>query len=92
VLCWIANSRFTLLYISFAGPQMKLVNGQIVLDEESLVVQHSDLHGERAPMERVEESQHMRHITSATFGKRNRTVKWTEEDTIKFYEVSVYIF
>jgi transcription factor TFIIIB component B'' len=74
---------------SHSGPQMKLVNGQLVLDEESLVVQHADLHGGTvAPLECVEESQYTRYITSATFGKRNRTVKWNEEQTQMFYDVS----
>ncbi|KAI9595062.1 hypothetical protein BDF19DRAFT_443325 [Syncephalis fuscata] len=68
-------------------PQMKLVDGKMVLDEESLVVQHADLHGGAiVPLERVEESQHLRYVTCATYSKRNPTVKWSEEKTQLFYE------
>ncbi|RKP06197.1 hypothetical protein THASP1DRAFT_8847, partial [Thamnocephalis sphaerospora] len=55
--------------------------------EDSLVVQHADLHGgPTLPLERVEESQYTRFVTSATFGKRNRMVKWNTEQTQLFYE------
>ncbi|RKP24470.1 hypothetical protein SYNPS1DRAFT_10827, partial [Syncephalis pseudoplumigaleata] len=33
-----------------------------------------------------EESNYLRYVTSATYGKRNRTVKWSNADTQKFYE------
>ncbi|KAI8055099.1 hypothetical protein BDF22DRAFT_675373 [Syncephalis plumigaleata] len=70
-----------------SGPQMKLVDGKMVLDMESLVVQHADLHGGLTePLERVEESNYTRYVNSSTYGKKNRTVKWSDQQTQLFYD------
>lgn len=76
-----------------AAPQLRIVDGQIQIDESSLFV---DLHGaadrddgmyKGAP----EESSNRRHVTSFTYMRRkNHSERWTNQDTEKFYEALTY--
>ena len=69
-----------------SGPQMRIVNGEIVLDTTSL---HIDRHAEAAAdmddLEEVEENPLTRKINTATFGKRQKTEGWDEDLTDLFY-------
>jgi transcription factor TFIIIB component B'' len=68
------------------GPQMRIVNGQIVIDDASLVVDRHAIAAAAAPdMEEVEEDDFTRITTSGTFMKRERNLYWDSESTEKFY-------
>jgi transcription factor TFIIIB component B'' len=70
-----------------AAPQMRIVNGQMVLDEESLRVNRHDRDALAVDeMEIVEENMHTRLVNSATWSKRVKGERWDEESTDRFYE------
>ncbi|KKA28098.1 hypothetical protein TD95_003610 [Thielaviopsis punctulata] len=72
-----------------AGPQFRVVNGQIVVDQNSLVVdRHAHAALLREDMEEIEENDFTRLITSNSFrtgSKLRGPNHWTPEDTEKFY-------
>ncbi|ORX55673.1 hypothetical protein DM01DRAFT_1335069 [Hesseltinella vesiculosa] len=68
--------------------QVRLVNGEIMLDTDSMLI---DRGGQRSTMthedmEVVEENAHSRKINSATYGKSTRSAKWSVEETDLFYD------
>jgi len=74
------------LNTSQSGPQMRIVNGEIVLDTESLHVdRHTDPSKDVGDLEDVVENQFTRKINQASFGKRTKTQSWDEEMTDLFY-------
>ncbi|KAF7128780.1 hypothetical protein CNMCM5793_003689 [Aspergillus hiratsukae] len=69
-----------------AGPVMRIVNGEIVLDAASLQVdRYADAARNAAELEDVVESSLTRKINQATWGKRSKTESWDEEMTDLFY-------
>lgn len=69
-----------------AGPKMRIVNGEIVLDTASLEVdRHADAEREAGELEDVVENPLTRKINQATYGKRTKTESWDEEMTDLFY-------
>lgn len=74
-----------------AGPQFRIVDGQIVVDQNSLAVdRHARAAAARAgeDMETVEENDFTRLITSNSFmntSKLRGPNVWTEEETVMFY-------
>jgi transcription factor TFIIIB component B'' len=67
-----------------SGPRMRIVNGEIVIDNQSLQVdRRADL--ESSHMEDVLESRLSRKINQATYGKRTKAESWDEELTDLFY-------
>ncbi|KAJ2597061.1 hypothetical protein EV177_007811 [Coemansia sp. RSA 1804] len=68
--------------------QVRIVDGKVVVDSESLVVSRSDMAGaERAPLELVDESARPRFINSLTYvQKRASRKRWTASETDAFYE------
>jgi transcription factor TFIIIB component B'' len=69
-----------------SGPKMRIVNGEIVLDNTSLQVdRHADAAREAGDLEDVVESSFTRKINQATYGKRTKTETWDEEMTELFY-------
>ncbi|KAL5606001.1 hypothetical protein BROUX41_006207 [Berkeleyomyces rouxiae] len=72
-----------------AGPQFRIVDGQIVVDQESLLMdRHAHAAAEREGMEEIEENDFTRLITSNSFrtgSKLRGPNHWTQEDTEKFY-------
>ncbi|KAJ5701464.1 hypothetical protein N7488_009012 [Penicillium malachiteum] len=69
-----------------AGPVMRIVNGEIVLDATSLEVdRHADAQRDVHDMITVEENQLTRRVNQATYGKRSKTETWDEENTDLFY-------
>ncbi|RHZ73403.1 hypothetical protein CDV55_109131 [Aspergillus turcosus] len=69
-----------------AGPVMRIVNGEIVLDAASLQVdRYADAARNAAELEDVMESSLTRKINQATWGKRSKTESWDEEMTDLFY-------
>ncbi|GAD91444.1 transcription factor TFIIIB component, putative [Paecilomyces variotii No. 5] len=69
-----------------AGPVMRIVNGEIVLDATSLHVdRHADAAREAGQLEDVVENPLTRKINQATYGKRTKTESWDEEMTDLFY-------
>ena len=72
---------------SMAAPQMRIVDGQIVLDEESLRVdRHQRDAIEEGNMEVVEENQHSRLVNSGTWSKHEKGDRWESAATERFYE------
>jgi transcription factor TFIIIB component B'' len=70
-----------------AAPQMRIVNGQMVLDEESLRVNRHDRDALAVDeMEIVEENMNARLVNSATWSKRVKGERWDEDSTDRFYE------
>jgi transcription factor TFIIIB component B'' len=68
------------------GPQMRIINGQIVVDDASLVVdRHAIAAAQATEMEEYEEDDFTRITTSGTYMKRERNITWTLEATEKFY-------
>lgn len=66
------------------APQMRMVDGRIVVDESSLNVMRSqDQIFEEADM--VEENTGHKFINSATASKRVKTPRWTKEETDEFF-------
>ncbi|KAJ5719658.1 hypothetical protein N7493_007236 [Penicillium malachiteum] len=72
--------------VAQAGPVMRIVNGEIVLDATSLEVdRHADAQRDVDDMITVEENQLTRRVNQATYGKRSKTETWDEENTDLFY-------
>ncbi|RDW83907.1 transcription factor TFIIIB subunit BDP1 [Aspergillus mulundensis] len=71
---------------SQAGPVMRIVNGEIVLDAASLQVdRHADAEKNGDDLEDVVENSLTRKINQATYGKRSKTESWDEDMTELFY-------
>lgn len=71
---------------SQAGPVMRIVNGEIVLDTASLQVdRHADAARNVGELEDVVENSLTRKINQASYGKRSKTESWDEEMTDLFY-------
>ncbi|GKZ22704.1 transcription factor TFIIIB component B [Aspergillus brasiliensis] len=69
-----------------AGPVMRIVNGEIVLDTASLQVdRHADAARNAGELEDVIENSFTRKINQATYGKRSKTESWDEQMTDLFY-------
>ncbi|KAF3483692.1 uncharacterized protein GIQ15_03016 [Arthroderma uncinatum] len=69
------------------GPQMRIVNGEIVLDASSLQIdRHADADRNADDMEEVEENPLTRRINAASFGKRTKLETWDEAMTDLFYK------
>lgn len=70
-----------------AGPKMRIVNGEIVLDTSSLQIdRHADADRNADDMEEVEENPLTRRINAASFGKRTKLETWDEATTDLFYK------
>ncbi|KAF3938661.1 hypothetical protein ABW19_dt0205633 [Dactylella cylindrospora] len=69
------------------APQMRIVNGQLVLDETSVQVDRRERDvGADGPLEIIEESNLTRRVNSATWSKREKTERWDDEETERFYD------
>ena len=64
------------------------MNGQIQIDEQSLVVAQTEIEMQHQDMQRVEEGS-LRYVTSESFRskKKCRKVKWTAPMTDRFFDV-----
>ena len=70
--------------------QVRLINGQIVLDTDTLTVERTEAerdYGDGA-LEVVEESATSRKVNSGTYGKRQSSARWNALETDQFYDVS----
>ena len=69
-----------------AGPQMRVVNGEIVLDTASLQVdRHADAARNAGELEDVVENPLTRRVNQSTYGKRTKKEAWDEDATDLFY-------
>ncbi|KFY18208.1 hypothetical protein V492_00074 [Pseudogymnoascus sp. VKM F-4246] len=76
----------TPLQTTSVGPRMRLVDGQIVIDESSLNLDRHKLAAANAGvMEIIEENEFTRITTSGTFMKREKNIFWDLEAEEKFY-------
>jgi transcription factor TFIIIB component B'' len=70
-----------------SGPQMRIVNGQIVLAESSLHLdRHKRAEAENEEMVEVEENEFSHMTTSGTYMKRERAQLWDSVATSTFYQ------
>ncbi|KZF22663.1 transcription factor IIIB, Bdp1 subunit [Xylona heveae TC161] len=70
-----------------AAPQMRLINGQIVLDDQSLQIdRHAHAARDQEAREEVEENELTRRITAGSWMKREKTEPWTDDYTDLFYQ------
>ncbi|OKL56833.1 hypothetical protein UA08_07937 [Talaromyces atroroseus] len=71
---------------SQTGPRMRIVNGEIVIDNASLQLdQRAEAAREIGEMENIVESRLNRKINQATYGKRTKAESWDEDLTDLFY-------
>ncbi|PGH02691.1 hypothetical protein AJ79_07570 [Helicocarpus griseus UAMH5409] len=71
---------------ALGGPQMRIVNGEIVIDATSLQIdRHANAARNEGDMEEVEENPLTKRINAASFGKRTKVESWDEEMTDLFY-------
>ncbi|KAH8689639.1 hypothetical protein BGW36DRAFT_74018 [Talaromyces proteolyticus] len=71
---------------SQTGPRMRIVNGEIVIDNASLQVdRRAEAARDAEDMEEVYESRLSRKINQATYGRRTKAESWDEELTDLFY-------
>ncbi|MBW0483980.1 hypothetical protein O181_023695 [Austropuccinia psidii MF-1] len=68
------------------APQLRVVDGQIILDQDSLQVNRADQPLQLEEMEIVEESDSTRLVNSQTWGKTVRADKWSATETSLFYD------
>ncbi|KAF9358392.1 Transcription factor TFIIIB component B [Mortierella sp. AD094] len=70
------------------APQVRLVDGRIELDVDSLVVDHDIVEADtnQEPMEYVEESSSTKFVNNSTFSRKIASERWSEKDTNLFYE------
>ncbi|KAF8977445.1 Transcription factor TFIIIB component B [Entomortierella lignicola] len=70
------------------APQVRLVDGRIELDVDSLVVDHDIVEADtnQEPMEYVEESSSTKFTNNSTFNRRITAERWSQKDTDLFYE------
>ncbi|KAK3845429.1 MAG: hypothetical protein J3R72DRAFT_29720 [Linnemannia gamsii] len=70
------------------APQVRVVDGRIELDMDSLTVDHAvvDAADHLEPLEYVDESAATRFTNSASFSKKNKSEKWSDVDTELFFQ------
>ena len=69
------------------APQVRVVNDKIVYDEEmAAVAAPSAIDDVEDELEYVEDDEHGKHLTSATYAKRSGSNRWNSEETEFFYE------
>ena len=70
------------------APQVRLVNGQIVQDEDSRMIdRHEQVEASRLTEEICDEDELTRRVTSFSYAKRpQRKTKWDAEQTNRFYD------
>ncbi|KAF9183393.1 Transcription factor TFIIIB component B [Haplosporangium sp. Z 767] len=70
------------------APQVRVIDGRIELDMDSLTVDHAvvDAPADQGPMEYVEESSATKFTNSASYSKKNKSEKWSDVETDMFYQ------
>ncbi|SPO04549.1 uncharacterized protein DNG_07234 [Cephalotrichum gorgonifer] len=74
--------------ISAPGPQFQIVNGQIIIDQSSLVMDRHARDAFDGPIEEIEENEFTHKVTSNSYrtgSKLRGPNHWSAEDTEKFY-------
>ena len=74
---------------SQAVPETRIVNGEIVIDMDSLQVDRqalAEVQRNQVPTEIIEESSITRRVNYGTFSKKIAIIRWTEESTDLFYD------
>ena len=70
-----------------AVPKLRMVNGNMIIDDQSLQIdRHADAAENAEDVEEVEENELTRRITSASWMKRSRKEGWGEDLTDRFYQ------
>jgi len=71
---------------AYSGPRVRVVDGQIVVDQASLEVSQAPTDTDLQALERIEEHHGTKHITSASFMRRDAGGRWTADENERFYE------
>lgn len=72
------------------APQMRVVNGQLVLDQDSLQIdQHAQAEEQAGMYEEIEERDLDRFVNQDTWRKNPRGERWGKDETELFYDVSL---
>lgn len=70
-----------------AVPALRMVNGKMVVDDQSLQIdRHANAADEDEDVEEVEENDLTRRVTSGSWMKRSKKEAWGEELTDRFYQ------
>lgn len=72
-----------------ARPQLVLVDGQLVIDQSSLTVMREPDYNEAEcgmGLPFVQDEAEVKHTTSASYGKKVKSQRWTKEETKNLYE------
>jgi len=65
-------------------------NGETIIDEESLVVDRTEVE-DTTSYTHVVESDHTKFVNSGTYGRRYRGSRWSAEETELFYDASYHV-
>ncbi|BGP24050.1 transcription initiation factor TFIIIB, Bdp1 subunit [Rhodotorula toruloides] len=68
------------------APQMRIIDGQLVLDEQSLQIDRGGGDQDQGPREVIEESARDRFVNSRSYSKRKQGGRWSKEETELFYD------
>lgn len=82
-----ASAKTKAPVVAAAGPRIRVVNGNIIIDESSLQVDRHQLAADaEEEMAIVEEDDFTRKVNSGTNQKREKNTRWDDDDTEKFYQ------
>ncbi|KAM0746376.1 hypothetical protein T439DRAFT_294088 [Meredithblackwellia eburnea MCA 4105] len=68
------------------APQMRIVDGQLVIDDSSLEIDRHGMDEYNGTREVIEETAKDRMVNSSTWAKRTRVEKWAPEETALFFD------
>jgi transcription factor TFIIIB component B'' len=72
------------------GPQLRVVNGELVIDQESLVIdQRARALAAADSMEVITETDQDRFVNASSYQRKPKGARWTAEETELFLQVSV---
>ena len=73
------------LVASAAAPRVRVVNGEVVLDEDSLQIEREVEDTSDRPV--IQEDDRSRAMASAAYSKRKSAGRWSKKETDKFFDV-----
>ncbi|KAI3660196.1 hypothetical protein MP638_004470 [Amoeboaphelidium occidentale] len=75
------------IHMNHQGPKIRMVNGQVVIDESSLVVTHNaSVNFTGGQFAEIVEDSENRMINSSSFSNKSKGARWTAAETELFYE------
>jgi len=71
---------------SSSAIQYRMVDGRLVIDETTLQVDRRARDGVQEPMDHVEDNPLAHRLNSASFARREKSERWSDEQTDNFYQ------